>query len=66
MIPIFLFNDVALNIFLNQDTSIILTIGILPAIVHGTIAYCIVNNIFIDNTTHLLITKVLFPLVGFN
>lgn len=65
MIPIILFNDEALNMFLNQDTSIILGIVILPAIMHGTIAYCVVNNIFIDST-HLLITKVLFQILQIN
>jgi hypothetical protein len=57
MLPIFMFDDLILNQFLKEDSLIIVTIVILPPIIHGILTYSIINNlIYIDTTTHILIT----------
>lgn len=62
MLPIFLFNEVELDQFLNEDPIIIISIVIIPVIIHGTITYSIINNIISFNSTiiHNLILYFIF------
>jgi len=64
MIAIFMFNDEALNQFLNEDLLIISIITIVPPIIHGTITYSIINNIiYFDTTTHILISTAILNIL---
>jgi hypothetical protein len=60
MLPIFMFDDVILNQFLNEDPLIIVTIVILPTIIHSILTYSIINNLINLNTiTHIFINYTL-------
>lgn len=57
MLAIFMFDNVALNSFLNEDPVIVVSLIVLPAIIHGTSTYIIIN--YFDNTFAYFLIKYL-------